>query len=60
MITNPGNPTGTCLTRDEMKMILDVAVEHDLYLIADEVYREFAMRRASCCRSCNSAMAMKI
>ena len=41
MITNPGNPTGTCLTRDEMKMILDVAVEHDLYLIADEVYREF-------------------
>ena len=42
MVTNPGNPTGTCLTRDEMKMILDVAVEHDLYLIADEVYREFA------------------
>ena len=42
MITNPGNPTGTCLTRDEMKMILAVAVEHDLYLIADEVYREFA------------------
>ena len=42
MITNPGNPTGTCLTREEMKMILDVAVEHDLYLIADEVYREFA------------------
>ena len=42
MITNPGNPTGTCLTRGEMKMILDVAVEHDLYLIADEVYREFA------------------
>ena len=42
MITNPGTPTGTCLTREEMKMILDVAVEHDLYLIADEVYREFA------------------
>ena len=42
LVTNPGNPTGTCLTRDEMRMILDVAVEHDLYLIADEVYREFA------------------
>ena len=42
MITNPGNPTGTCLTREEMKMILDVAVEHDIYLIADEFYREFA------------------
>ena len=42
LVTNPGNPTGTCLTWDEMRMILDVAVEHDLYLIADEVYREFA------------------
>ena len=41
MITNPGNPTGTCLTLEQMKMLLDVAVEHDLYLIADEVYREF-------------------
>ena len=41
MITNPGNPTGTCLTREQMKVILDIAVEHDLYLIADEVYREF-------------------
>ena len=41
MITNPGNPTGTCLTEAQMKMLLDVAVEHDLYLVADEVYREF-------------------
>ena len=41
MITNPGNPTGTCLTLEQMKMLLDVAVEHDLYLVADEVYREF-------------------
>ena len=41
MITNPGNPTGTCLTEEQMKMLLDVAVEHDLYLVADEVYREF-------------------
>ncbi|HAY19558.1 MAG TPA: aspartate aminotransferase, partial [Clostridiales bacterium] len=37
MITNPGNPTGTCLTAEQMKMLLDVAVEHDLYLVADEV-----------------------
>ncbi len=41
VLSNPGNPTGTCLTEEQMKMILDVAVEHDLYLIADEVYREF-------------------
>ena len=41
MITNPGNPTGVVLSRDEMRMIADVAKEHDLFLISDEVYREF-------------------
>lgn len=39
-VTNPGNPTGTVLREDEVRMIADVAKEHDLYLIADEVYRE--------------------
>ena len=41
MITNPGNPTGVVLSEDEMRMIADVAREHDLFLISDEVYREF-------------------
>ena len=41
LITNPGNPTGVILSEDEMAMIKDVAKEHDLYLISDEVYREF-------------------
>lgn len=41
LVTNPGNPTGTVLTREEMQMLLDVAKEHDLFLICDEVYREF-------------------
>lgn len=41
LITNPGNPTGVVLTRQEMRMIADVAKERDLFLIADEVYREF-------------------
>ena len=41
MITNPGNPTGVVLSREEMRMIADVAKEHDLFLISDEVYREF-------------------
>ncbi len=41
MITNPGNPTGVVLTQEEMRMIADVAKEHNLYLISDEVYREF-------------------
>ena len=41
MFTNPGNPTGAVLTHEECKMLADLAVEHDLFLIADEVYREF-------------------
>ena len=41
LITNPGNPTGTVLTQEELGLIAQIAVEHDLYLICDEVYREF-------------------
>ena len=41
MFTNPGNPTGVTLSDDEMRMLAEVAKEHNLYLIADEVYREF-------------------
>ena len=41
LVTNPGNPTGVVLTREQMQMLLDVAVEHGLFLICDEVYREF-------------------
>ena len=40
-VTNPGNPTGTILSPDELKLMLDIAKEHDLFLICDEVYREF-------------------
>ncbi len=39
---SPGNPTGTVLTLDEMKLIGEIAIKHDLWIIADEVYREFA------------------
>lgn len=41
MITNPGNPTGVVLNKEEMRMIADIAKERDLFLISDEVYREF-------------------
>lgn len=41
LITNPGNPTGVVLDEAEMRMIADIAKENDLYLICDEVYREF-------------------
>ena len=41
LITNPGNPTGTVLTRGEMRMLADLCRERGLFLIADEAYREF-------------------
>ena len=41
MITNPGNPTGAVLAPEELKLMLDIAKEHDLFIICDEVYREF-------------------
>ena len=42
LICNPGNPTGYLYTEDEIKQLADLALKHDIYLVADEVYREFA------------------
>lgn len=41
LFTNPGNPTGTVLTPEELRLMADIAKEHNLFLIGDEVYREF-------------------
>ena len=41
MFTNPGNPTGVVLTEEEMRLMADIAKENDLFIISDEVYREF-------------------
>lgn len=41
LITNPGNPTGVVLTPEQARMIAEVARDHGLFLIGDEVYREF-------------------
>lgn len=38
---NPGNPTGLVLTAEEMDVVADFAIKHDLWLIADEAYREY-------------------
>lgn len=40
LVTNPGNPTGAVLTHEEERLLVDIAKEHDLFLIGDEVYRE--------------------
>lgn len=49
LITNPGNPTGTVLTHAEMRLMADLAKEHDLFLISDEVYREFVYEDPQLC-----------
>ena len=41
MITNPGNPTGVVLTPEEQRLMVDIAKEHNLFIIGDEAYREF-------------------
>ncbi|WP_375238644.1 pyridoxal phosphate-dependent aminotransferase [Aurantibacter sp.] len=42
LICNPGNPTGYLYSKDEIKKLAAIVKKHDLFLIADEVYREFA------------------
>ncbi len=41
LICNPGNPTGTVYTETEIMRIAQIAKEHNLFVISDEVYREF-------------------
>ena len=41
MICNPNNPTGYIYTKEELEQIKDMVIKHDLYIISDEVYREF-------------------
>jgi aspartate aminotransferase len=41
LICNPNNPTGTVYTKKELEMIIELAEKHDLFILADEVYREF-------------------
>lgn len=42
LICNPGNPTGYLYSQSELEQLRDVVKKHDLFLMADEVYREFA------------------
>lgn len=41
LICNPGNPTGYLYSKEEIQKLSDIVKKHDLFLIADEVYREF-------------------
>lgn len=51
LICNPGNPTGVLYPEDALLRLREIAGKHDLFIIADEVYREFAydgIRHTSC------------
>jgi len=41
LICNPGNPTGYVYSKEELEQLRDIVLEHDIYLIADEVYAEY-------------------
>ena len=41
IICNPGNPTGYLYSQDEIKKLAKIVLKHNLFLVADEVYREF-------------------
>ena len=41
MISNPGNPTGVVYSKEEMELLGQFCLKHNLFLISDEVYREF-------------------
>jgi aspartate aminotransferase len=41
VICNPGNPTGYLYSKEELEQLRDIVKKHDLFLFADEVYREF-------------------
>ncbi len=41
LICNPGNPTGYLYSKEEIQKLAKIVIKHDLFLIADEVYREF-------------------
>ena len=41
LICNPGNPTGYLYSKEELETLRDIVIKHDLFLFADEVYREF-------------------
>ena len=42
LICNPGNPTGYLYSKEEIEKLAAIVKKHDLFLVADEVYREFA------------------
>jgi aspartate aminotransferase len=47
LLNSPSNPTGTVYTPEELERVVALALKHDLFIIADEVYKEFVYDGAS-------------
>jgi len=45
LVNSPHNPTGAVLSRDELQAIADIAIEHDLLVVTDEVYEHMVFER---------------
>jgi aspartate aminotransferase len=54
ILCNPNNPTGTVYSREELLMVADFCRRHSLFLVVDEVYREFVYDN----RRCTSALSL--
>jgi aspartate aminotransferase len=55
LVCNPNNPTGYLYSRGEMEQLGEIVRRHDLYLISDEVYREFSYSDEPCFSAMNLA-----
>ena len=64
LLNTPHNPTGTVLTREELQVVADLAIEHDVIVVTDEVYEHLVFddarsargtSRSPPCRACGSA-----
>lgn len=53
LICNPNNPTGYLYTKQEMNRLRDIVKKHNLYLISDEVYREFIYTKRPYISACH-------
>lgn len=53
LICNPNNPTGYLYTKQEMNQLRDIVKKHNLYLISDEVYREFIYTKRPYISACH-------
>ena len=47
LICNPNNPTGYLYSKEEMETLRQIILKHDIFLISDEVYREFCYEKAT-------------